>query len=212
MGRELAGSQVDWQAIPVEELVRIEALPRDWPALGRLRAALWLNAAVPGLGLILLQRPRAGLGLSFCFLLLAEMALLAVLVLPLSLGHLATTAACLAAVCWIVAQVLLLRRMGHLQDTHLRLLASARIEQAGQAVMDGQWVQAAKLLGEAAQYDDEQPELNWLLAKACTAIGPRKRARRQWQRLDQVDHRGRYEAEVRQALAAETAGQTDRLG
>lgn len=202
----MAGSQVDWQAIPVEELVRIEALPRDWPVLGRLRAALWLNAAAPGLGLILLQRPRMGLALAFCFLLLAEIALLAVLVLPLSLGHWATTASCLAAVCWITSQTLLLRRMGHLQDTHLRLLASTRIEQARQAVTDGQWIQAAKMLGEASQYDDEQPELNWLLARACTAIGPHNRARRQWKRLDQVDRRGRYDAEIRQALAVKAEG------
>jgi hypothetical protein len=163
---------------------------------------LWLNAAAPGLGLILLQRPRVGLALAFSLLLCAETALLAVLVMPLTLGGWATTASCLAATCWIAAQVLLLRRMGHLQAPHLRLYASSRIELARQAVADGQWVQAAKMLTEAAHYDDEQPELNWLLARVCTAIGPHNRARRQWQRLDQVDRRGRYEDEIRQALSA----------
>jgi hypothetical protein len=187
--------------MPVEELVRIESLPRDWPALARLRTALWLNAAAPGLGLILLQRLRVGLTLALGFFLLAETALLAVLVMPLPLGGWATAASCLAATCWIASQALLLRRMGHLQDPHLRLYASSRIELARQAVADGQWVQAAKMLTEAAHYDDEQPELNWLLARVCTAIGPHSRARRQWQRLDQVDRRGRYEGEIRQALS-----------
>jgi hypothetical protein len=191
--------------MPVEELVRIEALPRDWPALARLRTALWLNAAAPGLGLILLQRPRVGFMLALGFFFLAETALLAVLLMPLTLGGWATAASCLAAAFWIAAQVLLLRRMNHLQDPHLRLYASSRIELARQAVVDGQWVQAAKMLTDAAHYDDEQPELNWLLARVCAAIGPHNRARRQWRRLDQVDSRGRYENEIRQALSATAA-------
>lgn len=188
--------------MPVEELARIEALPRDWPARDRLRIALWLNAAAPGAGLIALQRPRPGLILAVGFFLSAQAALLGILVMPLSLGRVAMAASCLAAFFWIAAQVLLLHRASHLEDSHVRLYVSCQIEKARQAIADAQWTQAADVLRQSADYDDEQPDLNWLLARVQTAVGPHKQARRQWRRLDQVDRRGRYEEEIRQALSA----------
>lgn len=196
---ELASQR--WRAMPVEELAQIEDLPREWPALGRLRWALWLNAAVPGAGLIGLQRSAAGLAISGAFLVCAEMALVSLLVLPRTLGELGTYAACLAAAAWIAGQVMLLRRMGELQDTTLRVHASTRIEQARMAVEAQAWTEAAEMLGEAAAYDDEQPDMNWLLAKVHSATRSSDKAARQWRRLDQVDQRGRYQSEVRQALA-----------
>ncbi len=233
MGRKLAGSKVEadqelspsrraklvrqrWRAMSVDDVARIEELPRDWPVLQRLRWALWLNVAAPGAGLMALQRPYNGLGVAAAFFLSAETALLGLLVMPVLLGRVAPTAICMAAVAWLASQVLMLRRMHELQDLQLRLHASTRIEQAREAVSaatvaqasdtDGEaaeaWMEATKLLADAAAYDDEQPDLNWLLAKARTATGPHNEARRQWRRLDQVDSRGRYEGEIRQMLAA----------
>ncbi len=204
-----SGSSLSWEAIPVEELSRIEALPRDWPALGRLRRALWLNALAPGSGLIALQRPRLGLALAAGFLASAELGLLGVLVMPLWLDTCTVAASVAAAGLWIAAQALLLRRMGQVQDPHLRLYASSRIELAGQAAAAGEWSRARALLRQAAQYDDEQPELNWLLARMYAAAGAAGLARRQWRRLDQVDRRGRFEAEIREALRPK-AGQGTR--
>jgi hypothetical protein len=63
------------------------------------------------------------------------------------------------------------------------------------------WTDAARLLADAARYDDEQPDLNWLRAKVCTAVCTCRRAIRQWRRLDQVDRTGRYEADIRKALS-----------
>jgi hypothetical protein len=169
------------------------------------------------------------------FLLSAEVALLGLLLMPLSLGGMVTGAAILAAALWVFAQVLLMVRMNDLQDPQLRLHASTRIEQAKQAVDAAQaaeagrgagtqrdigagtsaasqerpahtaaeaWADAAQLLTDAAHYDDEQPDLNWLLAKVRTAVCSSRKAIRQWRRLDQIDRTGRYEADIREALSA----------
>ena len=201
----------------VDDVARIEELPRDWPVLQRLRWALSLNVAAPGAGLMALQRFYSGLGLAVMFFLSAETALLGLLVMPMLLGRMVPAAICMAAAAWMASQILMLRRMHELQDVQLRLHASTRIEQAREAIAAATaarateadheaaeaWGEAAKLLADAAAYDDEQPDLNWLLAKVRTATGPHNQARRQWRRLDQVDSRGRYEGEIRQMLAAE---------
>ncbi len=220
--------------MPVEVVESIQELPRDWPALRRLRWALWMNVVVPGAGLIALQRPTIGLVLAAGFLVSAETCLLGLLVMPMSLGSLVTATCLVAAALWVSAQVLLIGRMSDLQDPQLRLHASTRIEQARQAVAAAQaaeearqagtersdaagpssaglarssdtaaeaWTDAAQLLADAARYDDEQPDLNWLMAKVRTAVWPPRKAIRQWRRLDQVDRNGRYEADIRQALS-----------
>jgi hypothetical protein len=220
--------------MPVEVVESIQELPRDWPALRRLRWALWLNAVAPGTGLIALQRPMTGLVLAGGFLVSAETALLGLLVMPLSLGGLVTACAVVAAALWVTAQLLLMGRMNDLQDPQLRLHASTRIEQAREAVAAAQaaeadrpavaergsgtgtpvagsakpadiaaeaWSDAAELLTDAARYDDEQPDLNSLMARVCTAVSPGRRAIRQWRRLEQVDRSGRYEADIREALS-----------
>lgn len=227
MGRELAGGKIDpgaeaqaaqwaskpWRAIPVEQLAGLEAQLRDWPAQGRLRRALWLNVLAPGVGSILLQRPRQGLVVAVAFLLCAQVTLLGLLIMPLLLGPLVPLTAPLAGAVWLLGQILLRRRMQELQDPQLRLQASARIEQAHQAVAaalaaeahaepgEAAYVDALELLAEAAAHDDEQPDLNWLLARAQTAVFGSDKATPQWRRLDQVDKRGRFQAEIHQALS-----------
>lgn len=189
--------------MPVEDLLRIEALDLHWPALRRGRWALWLNVLVPGAGLVALQQPMPGLLLTAVFLLSAETALFGLLLVPQAIDGVATTVAATAAgACWFVLQVLLMRRLRELHNPEYRLQAAARIEQAREAVLTGEWALARQLLEEAAQYDPEQPELNWLLAKVCTAVGRSDVAVRQWRRLRQVDHAGRYQADIEQALSA----------
>ncbi len=166
----------------------------------RLRWALWLNVAVPGAGLIALQRALPGLAVAGSFALFGEVALLGLLILPRTLGGVATVACSLAGLVWAVGQMFLLRRMNELQDVQLRLHASVRIEQAREAVAAAEWRDAGDLLADAAGYDDEQPDLNWLLAKVSTAVQPSDKAVWQWHRLDQVDQRGRYAAEIRETI------------
>lgn len=191
-----------WQVMAVDDLLWIESLGLHWPALRRSRWTLWLNILAPGSGLIALQRESAGLPLALCFALSAQTALLGLLVIPKAIGSAITIAAvALSAVIWLTAQVLLLRRLHDLQDLERQIQAAARIEQAREAVLVGQWGPARQLLFEAAEYDIEQPELNWLLAKVYSAVARSDQAARQWRRLRQVDRSAKYESDAASALS-----------
>ncbi len=186
----------------MEQLELLDEMPRDWPSVRRLRWALWLNVIVPGAGLIALQRERPGVAVAAVFAVAAQVALAGLLLVPAMITRDAVTAAALvAAGAWLVGQVLLLGRMGQVQDAQERLMASARVEQARDAFLAGEWAEALALLRAAATYDDELADLNWLSAQVHTAVDTSDKARRQWRRLAQVDRAGRYESDIRRALS-----------
>jgi hypothetical protein len=140
-------------------------------------------------------------GVAAVFAVAAEIALAGLLLVPAVLGPRAVmVAAVVAGGAWLVGQVLLLRRAGQVHDAQERLLASARVEQAREALLSGEWAETGALLREAATYDDELADLNWLLAQMQTAVATSDKARRQWRRLEQVDRSGRYEPDIRRAL------------
>lgn len=216
MGQKLAGSEVSYGQEGVDPKVGVpeqrhlvgqleEAQAEsvlDWPVLRRCRWALWLNIVVPGAGLIGLQRLGAGLATAVGFGLTAQIAAVGLLIGPQSLGPLITVGATIGgALAWLVSQVLLLKRVGELQDTERRIGAARHIDQAREAVFAGRWAEAHAALKEASRYDDEQPDLNWLLAKVMTATGRSDLAARQWRRLRQVDRVGRYAKEVERYFA-----------
>ncbi len=187
----------------VDDLAWIESLDLQWPALQRARWGLWLNVLVPGAGLVALQRERVGLPLTAAFLVFAEIALMGLLVMPNALGAALTTAVTvLAAGIWLASQVLLLRRVHDLQDLERQIRTAVQIEQAREAVLAAEWGPAKQLLAEAADYDVEQPELNWLLAKVSSAVARSDQAAKQWHRVHQVDRAGKYEQDITEALTA----------
>lgn len=190
-----------WQPMRLEDLTRIEDLGLRWPAIGRSRWALWINVIVPGSGLIALQREASGLPLAVSFYICAQTALLGLLIVPKAMGSTITTAAAvLAAAVWLVSQVLMLRRIHDLQDLERQIQAAARIDLAREAVLTAEWGTAKQLLAEAADYDIEQPELNWLMAKVYSAVAGSDQSARQWRLVRQVDRSGRYERDIQQAL------------
>jgi len=216
MGQELAGSEVsrteadaaseadppteEYAAGPLDE-ASFGARMLEWPVLRRCRWALWLNMLVPGAGLIGLQRQRAGLAVAILFGLTGQVAAVGLLIAPQSIGQVVTAGATVGAgLAWLVGQILLLKRLNELQDPARRLAAARWIEQAREAVLTAGWAEASRALREASRYDDEQPDLNWLLAKVMTATSRSDLAAKQWRRLRQVDKAGRYAKEVERYL------------
>lgn len=191
-----------WQPMLLSDLDRIECMGLCWPGQARSRWALWLNALVPGTGLIALQRGSAGLPLAISFFVTTETSLFGLLIMPKAMGSTITTAAMiLSAVIWLIAQILLLRRISDVHDLEHQIQAALRIDQARQAVLLAEWGNAKRLLEEAADYDAEQPELNWLLAKVLSAVSRSDVAACQWRLLRQVDRSGRYAQDIERALA-----------
>ena len=178
-----------------------EASTMSWPVLGRTKWALWLNVFVPGAGLIALQRMAAGVAVLVGFAPLAQVAVLGLFIMPGTIGMPVTTFATIGAVlAWLIVQLLLFRRLRELQDSDRQLRACSLIGEAREDVLVGRWASAKRALEEAATFDDEQPELNWLLAQIMTATSRSSLAKKQWRRLQQVDKVGRHSSHVEEAL------------
>jgi len=179
----------------------VDAEGMEWPVIGRCWWASMLNLVLPGAGLIALQREKVGCLVLAGFAVAAEAGLVGVLVAPAAVGLWWTVGALVfAAACWVAGQVLLLRRVGEIADGKARSEAARLILAGREAILAGNWSEARRLLAGAARYDDEQPELNYLLGRLKSIVGRSDEAARQWKRLRQVDRSGRYRAEWEQYL------------
>jgi len=163
--------------------------------------AILCNIAVPGSGLILLQKEWLGVTLSLLFGLAATAGLWAVFITPASVpGWLAGASLTAAAVCWMGGQYVLRSRLRTFGDPAIAREVRALREQATQRAAWGDYEEAGNLLSVALALDDEDLETNVQLAELLTLLGRFEPARRAWLRVGRLDRRGAYRRHVAEAL------------
>ncbi|MHC4609438.1 MAG: hypothetical protein ACYS7M_03730 [Planctomycetota bacterium] len=169
----------------------------------RSRSAIIFNLIVPGSGLILLRRDWLGLATALLFTILAEVALLGLLILPATIPPWMTTA-CLSAALfvWLGAQWRLWVRVrvvtGPAVERELALLR----RRSAEAVANEAYAEALDILQVAMTLSDEDVAANIQWAELMTLMGRFRQARRAWRRVLQLDRTGQHRRRTTEALAA----------
>jgi len=167
----------------------------------RVTLAAGMNALVPGVGLVVLGRPRVGVAVAVWFGLAAETAICGVLIAPAAVPEGASViAACLAGAAWVVGQGLLAARVHSLRDPHLGDRLAGLRRQAEEALARGDDKAARWALLRALSIDDSALATRVLWARLLSATATPARARRAWMSVARLDTRHDFSEEIRAAL------------
>jgi hypothetical protein len=160
-----------------------------------------LNLLVPGSGLIVARREWLALSLAFLYTVLAQIALVGVLIAPnLVPDWLIAVASGGAGLVWLLAQWLLLRAFRRLCDPATAAEVHSLRQRADQAAESGDYQNALQMLTLANELDDEDPETAVALARLLTRAGQSSKAQYAWHRLRRLDRTDRYSHEAAAAL------------
>lgn len=163
--------------------------------------AIACNLLVPGSGLVLLQREWLGCTLALIFALFGTLGMWAVFITPASVPTgTATVALLVAAAAWLIAQIVLRRRLAAFRDPAVLDEVRRLRAEAGQRAADADYEAAFKLLRVALTLDDEDLETNVQLAETLTLLGRLRPARQAWRRVERLDRAGLYRRHVAVAL------------
>lgn len=153
----------------------------------RKSIAPWLNALVPGAGLILLRREWLGLLLALLFGLCAQIGLWGLFIVPASVPRWVTVAALVGAgLAWVCAQYTLVVQLRRSFGPGTTREVERLCQQAEEAIGGGDYDTAKELLLVALTLNDEDPGANVQWARLMTALGHVHRARRAWARVVQL--------------------------
>ncbi|NOT02065.1 MAG: hypothetical protein HOP29_15745 [Phycisphaerales bacterium] len=148
------------------------------------RRARILNLIVPGAGLIVLRREWLGFAVAMLFCVLAQIALLGWLIIPVTIPRWVGIPAGLAAVgVWWWGQWLMALRIGHTMNPEINRELAALAERARGAIRDGRMVEARHLLETALTINDEDVPANACWAELMTEMGSHTEAGRAWRRV-----------------------------
>ncbi len=159
--------------------------------------AVTLNLVAPGAGLVMLQRPWAGISLCLLFALLSQLALWGFLLVPTGASQLGSTWAALAAVAvWAFAQRLAVLRGRDILGPEARARIELLRTGAQEALERRHFGDAHELLRIALDIDDEdlQVQLQW--ARLVTLMGQRDAAHRAWKCVLLLDRCGEHKCEA----------------
>jgi hypothetical protein len=169
--------------------------------------SLVLNLLVPGTGLIVLGRPWMGLALTGCFLLGAEVGILALLVVPAVLPFpVAVLGLAWAATVWFMGQILLIRRVRLLRSAELPRQMAILRRLTGWALNRGDYAAARSAIAIALSLDDSDPACQILRARLLSLTGKPASARRAWLLARRLDLRQEHEAEIDRHLDMDHPG------
>lgn len=150
----------------------------------RFITAIILNVLVPGSGLVLLGRARAGLVAAVLFAICAELALCGVLIAPAAIPAWLTVAAgAMAAGTWLLGQWMLKDRLGTLRNPAFSHELETIRTDAVDAIERGAMVEAMGLLKIALDIDPDATETVVLWARLMTLLGRFNESRRAWHRV-----------------------------
>lgn len=165
--------------------------------------AIVLNLAVPGSGLIVLRREWLGLAAAALFGILAQVALLGLLLLPATIpAWLTTLSVSLALFVWLGAQWLLWMRWRTATGPGMERQLSALCERAADALSRQAFAEAAEILEVALTVNDEDLAVNVKWAELMTVTGQFPKARQAWRRILSLDRSGDARRLALEALAA----------
>jgi len=129
--------------------------------MSRTGWAIAMNLLAPGAGLVLMRREWLGLCLAVWFTAPAQVAVLGWWVLPDDIPPwMRGAAAALAAIGYLLAQVLLLRRIRWISDPRFAADLDSLFHRCGEAIESGDWITARNMLDVARRLDDEHPQIN----------------------------------------------------
>lgn len=169
----------------------------------RRKLAILCNLLVPGSGLILLRRDWLGLTAALLFGLLAELALLGWLIVPATIpGWLISVAAGAAVAVWLGAQWRLWVRLRNTAGPALEAELSSLRRQAAEAIERRQYAEALGILRLALSLNDEDPDCRVQRAELLTLMGRLPQARREWERVLQLQPTDLHRNQAREALAS----------
>ncbi len=161
---------------------------------------IWiLNLVLPGTGLIVRRREWLGLSMAAVFAICGNVAIAGKLIAPEAVPTgLTVLAILLAALSWVLSQVLFYRqglKLARTQRVLDQLLADARA-----ALESNDAAAAHHALDGAIALDDENVELHAMTARLSEKEGADQAARAAWRRVLKLERQGPHARDAREAL------------
>lgn len=171
-----------------------------------IRYARILNLIVPGAGLIALRREWLGLAVAMLFAVLAQIALLGWLVIPVTISRWVSIGAGIAAAgVWWWGQWLTLQRIRQAASPEIERELAALADRARIAIREGNTDEARHLLQTALAINDEDVPANACWAELMTEMGSHSEACRAWRRVLALARDSETRSHARRALRAPAA-------
>jgi hypothetical protein len=172
---------------PQPEIAPTIVVPDLAPALiswKRCALTAFLNALIPGCGLIVARREWLGITLALLYGLCVQVLLAGTLIAPAAIPTwLTACAAGLAALTWAGAQVMLWKQLRVIRDPHLHREIDRLLTSVNEAAARGDLDAARSLLQCAQTLNDEHPAVWKAWAELFTQSGNLRAAQRAQRRL-----------------------------